>query len=94
MVTDSIGNRTDVWTNWYTCRATLSGESGSEENVAGQTVDGTSCAFTVRYCSNVKYVNSEEYRVIYNGEIYNITGVDHLNNRRKAIKLRCSKAGR
>ena len=35
---DEIGNRTNTWKDYYTCHATVSGENGSEQNTAGQTV--------------------------------------------------------
>ena len=35
VVSDSIGNRKNVWEDYYTCHATVSGESGQERATAG-----------------------------------------------------------
>ena len=49
-VADDIGNRKNVWEDYYTCHATVSGESGQEKAVAGLTVAEADIAFTVRFC--------------------------------------------
>jgi len=36
---DSIGNHKNVWTDWYSCAATVSGEAGKEDTDAGLIVD-------------------------------------------------------
>ena len=92
--TDSIGNHMNAWQEYYSCAATLSGETGQEADDAGITVDNTKADFTVRYCELTSALTPLRYRVIYNGERYDILSVDHLNNKRKAVKLRCQKARR
>lgn len=37
VVTDVIGNHKNRWTDYYSCHATVSGESGSEKSVAANT---------------------------------------------------------
>ena len=34
------------------------------------------------------------FRVEFNGEIYNIAAVDHMNYKKKTLKFRCEKARR
>ena len=92
--TDSIGNHMNAWQEYYSCAATLSGEIGQEADDAGITVDNMKADFTVRYCELTSAITPLRYRVIYNGERYDILSVDHLNNKRKAVKLRCQKARR
>ncbi|MBO5293203.1 MAG: phage head closure protein [Lachnospiraceae bacterium] len=41
-----------------------------------------------------KAINTTEYRVEFNGELYNIEGVDHMNYKKKSIKLKCWKVRR
>ena len=98
VVTDSIGNHTNVWTDHYSCHATIGGENGSskgsEETQAGTVTDHSGIDFTVRYCSAVSALNITEYRVLYAGELYDIIGIDHMNNKRKCVKLRCRKVRR
>ena len=39
-------------------------------------------------------IDSTHFRVEFNGELYNIAAVDHMNFRRKSIKLSCEKVRR
>lgn len=98
LVTDAIGNHTNTWTDWYSCHATIGGENssskGGEDTEAGTVVDHSGIDFTVRYCAAVSAMTSTEYRVLYGGEVYDIIGIDHMNNKRKCVKLRCRKVRR
>lgn len=91
---DDIGNHLAQWEDYYSCSATVSGESGAESVQAGTTVDSTTIDFTVRYCRASKEVNPTEFRILFNGEIYNILSIDHMNYKRKALKFRCQTARR
>ena len=94
---DAIGNHREVWTDYYTCHCTVSGEQSSvssESEEAGQRVEKGKIAFTVRWCSAVSVVTSTEYRVVFRGDLYNITGIDHMNYRKKSAKIMCMKARR
>lgn len=97
-VTDRIGNHTNAWADYYSCRAAVSGENtsrkGSEDEAAGTTVDHSNTDFTVRCCDKVKGIKSDEYRIIFGDEIYDIVGIDHMQYKRKHYKFRCRKARR
>lgn len=88
---DKIGNHKNEWKDYYSCYATVSGESPNENTDAGTVVDNSKIDFTVRYCKTVSSVDSTGYRVVYNGEIYNILGIDHKNFKKKSVKLKCQK---
>lgn len=94
VVTDNIGNHTSSWADFYTCWATVSGESGSENEAAGQTVDDTNASFTIRYCEKIKDISTDSYRVKFGDALYDIIGIDHMNYKRKCYKLRCRKVRR
>ena len=94
VVTDHYGNRRNDYETWYRCYATVSAEAGKEETAAGLVVDDSKIDFTVRWCEAAAAVNSTGYRIIFNGEIYNILGVDHMNYKHKAIKYCCQKVSR
>ena len=100
VVSDSIGNRKNVWEDYYTCHATVSGESGQERAAAGLTmaealtVAEADIAFTVRFCKRASEVTADGFRILFGGEIYNIVAVDHMNYKKKALKFRCEKARR
>lgn len=92
MVTvDKIGNHKNGWTDYYSCYATVSGESPNENTDAGTVVDNSKIDFTVRYCSLVSKIDSTGYRVVYDGGIYNILGIDHKNFKKRSVKLKCQK---
>lgn len=94
VVVDDIGNHKNTWTDWYTCYATVSGESPSESAVAGTVVDESKMDFTVRWCQKASEMDAEHYRVTYAGSIYNILGIDHMNFKKKSVKLKCQKVRR
>lgn len=91
IVTDNIGNHTNVWREYYSCFSTISGESGTEKNAEGTILDDVDIGFTVRWCEQISRVNSLEFRIIFHDEIYNIILVDHLNFKKKAVKFKCQK---
>lgn len=91
---DSIGNHKSSWEDFYSCAATISGESPNESTDAGMVVDSTKLDFTIRWCRKAAEVTSDGFRVLYNGELYNVLGIDHMNYKRKSIKLKCQKVRR
>ena len=94
VVSDDIGNHRNQWTDYYSCYATVSGESGSEKNVAANTLYDSDIAFTVRYCKALKDADTTKLRVIFQGEPYDITFIDHMNFKNKCLKFRCRKVRR
>ena len=93
-VVDAIGNHKNNWEDYHTCFATVSGEGGSEKSVAGLIVDDSDISFTIRYCKKLSNLDVTRYRVVYDGKIYNIVFVDHMNYKKKSIKLKCRKVRR
>ena len=99
VVVDEIGNHANAWVDYYSCHATISGSSGggqegSEKNDAGQTLDVSDLAFSVRYCAKAAAVDVTGYRIIFHDEIYDIISVDHMNFKKKLLKFKCRKARR
>ena len=104
VISDSIGNRKNTWKDYYTCYATVSAEAGKESTDAGLVVDDSKIDFTIRYCKKAAALTSTGYRVqfgselydilVYNGSAYNILGIDHMNFKKKSIKLKCQKVRR
>ena len=92
--TDRIGNHMNAWTEYFTCAATISGESGREEEDAGQTVEHPDMNVTVRWCKKAAAITEDGYRLVYHGEIYDIIGIDHFSYRKVALKFRCRKVKR
>ncbi|MDO4649943.1 MAG: phage head closure protein [Eubacteriales bacterium] len=93
-VTDAIGNHRNIWEEYYTCYASVSAESPKEMTEAGVVVDDSVLDFTIRWCKKAAAINSTNFRVQMNDELYDITGVDHMNYKKKCIKLHCRKVRR
>lgn len=91
---DSIGNRKNEWQPYYTCYATVSAEGGKEMTDAGMVVDDSTIDFTIRWCRQSAAITSTSYRVQFQNELYDILSVDHMNYKRKCIKLHCRKVRR
>ncbi len=94
VVVDNIGNHKNTWADWYFCYATVSSESPNEDTDAGMIVDNSKIDFTIRWCRNAAEITADRYRVVYNGSTYNILGIDHMNFKKKSIKLKCQKVRR
>nr|DAY93492.1 MAG TPA: Putative head tail adaptor [Caudoviricetes sp.] len=94
VISDAIRNRKNAWKDYYTCYATVSAEAGKESTDAGLVVDDSKIDFTIRYCKRATALTSTGYRVQFESELYDILAVDHMNFKRKCIKLSCQKVRR
>lgn len=94
VVTDSIGNHKNIWEDCFPCYATISSENGAETETAGQTIPQASGAFTVRYCKQTAVITTDGYRIRCGDDLYNITSIDHQNNKRKSLKFWVQKVRR
>jgi SPP1 family predicted phage head-tail adaptor len=86
---DAIGNRISTWKDYFSCYAGVSSESPKEATAAGATWDESLIDFTVRWCKETEALSSKGYRVIFRDAVYSIEGIDHMNFKKKAIKLHC-----
>lgn len=91
---DAIGNHKASCVPYYSCYATVSAEAGKENTDAGMIVDNTKVDFTIRWCREAAILDSIHYRVEFNGTLYDITAIDHMNYKKKCIKLSCQKVRR
>lgn len=92
VIVDAIGNHKNSWSDYYSCYATVSSEAGKEQTDAGMIVDDSKIDFTIRWCRLAAAITSTGYRVEFNGELYDILAVNHMNFKKKSIKLSCQKA--
>lgn len=93
-ITDKYGNHKNAWTDYFSCYATISGETGQEQAIVGETVENTDMNVTVRYCRETAAVISTKFRLVFMGEVYDILAVDHLNFKRHGLKFQCRKVRR
>lgn len=90
---DEYGNRLKNWSDYFTCWA-YAGTFNRDEQPDVTTTDQRGITFEVRFCSELKDITSDQFRVIFRGEIYDIQSVDMMNWMKKTIKLKCRKAER
>ena len=87
---DRIGNRTNGWEEYYSCCAYpdtyLVDESPGKVDYENETI-----AFTVRACQKTKELNSTQYRVRFQDQVFNIASIDRMNYNNREIKIRCKK---
>ncbi len=91
---DSIGNHKNTWSKYYSCYATISSESLKEETSSGAIWDESKIDFTIRYSKEVSSISSVGYRVIFHNDIYEIKGIDHMNYKKRSLKLHCKRCVR
>ena len=91
---DNIGNHKSVWSPYYSCYATISGESPFEQTNSGAVWDESKVDFTIRFSKEVVALSSLDFRVIFRDSIYEIEGIDHMNYKKKSIKLHCKRCDR
>ena len=68
------------------------GEDGllSAEDTAAYEKMEKEVFFLIRYCSEVKEIDTEHFRIIFRGQVYNITFIDNVKYQNKTIKLRAA----
>ena len=91
---DKTGNQKNVWVDYYSCHAYVNNLSGREYWEAAQVNQEASLYFIVRYCRELESMDSTLYRIMFKGEVYNITFVDFMQYQMKTIKLRAEKGKR
>ncbi|HEK9985594.1 TPA: phage head closure protein [Streptococcus equi subsp. zooepidemicus] len=94
VIIDAIGNHRNEWSKYYSCYATISNESPQEETSSGAIWDESKIDFTIRYSKEVSVLSSIGYRVIFHNDIYEIEGIDHMNYKKKSMKLHCRRVER
>ena len=62
VVIDKIGNHTNEWKDYYSCYATVSGETGAEQAIVGETVENVEVCFSVRYCEKISNFPKRDLR--------------------------------
>lgn len=88
-VVDENANHLSAWRDYFSCWATAanSGRSVEEKHNAESTQEGSLIDFTVRWCSETAAVNSKQYRILLDGQIYDIRSIDEMEFGKRGRKL-------
>ena len=84
---DSIGNHTNAWVDFWSCAAYANLASGKEYGAARRTLGSDTLVFEVRWCERLRDLDSTKFRILFGGNIYNITCVDDVQFRHEKLKL-------
>ena len=85
---DAIGNQTKAWATHFTCWAYMNGLSGAEYWAAKAQQAENTVVFQVRYCSNLSAINPQEYRIKFDGSIYDITSIDNYQFKNETLNIK------
>lgn len=88
--TDKDGNHMLTWMDHYTCSAYVNNLSGKEYWEAAQVNAQKEIYFLIRHCSEIAGMDTELYRILFRGQVYNITFLDNVKYQNKILKLRAS----
>ena len=87
---DKDGNHVLSWTDYYSCAAYVNSLSGKEYWEAAQVNAQTEINFVIRYCSEAAVMDTEHYRILFGGRIYNISFIDNVQYKNKTMKIRAA----
>lgn len=87
---DVNGNHILKWVDFYSCAAYVNNLSGKEYWEAKQVNAESELNFVIRYCSEVSGLDTEHYRILFRGKLYNISFADNVQYKNKTIKIRAS----
>ena len=95
-IVDRFGNHAPAWTDFFSCWASAknSGQRVEETEEAGYTQEAGRMEFTVRWSPETAAVNTKEYRILFNGHIYNIISIDEMGFNRNSRKFFCQMSER
>lgn len=91
---DKAGNHVLSWEDYFSCSAYVNNLSGKEYWEAAQVSAQKDIYFIIWYCSEVSGMDTEHYRILFRGQIYDITFIDNVRYQNKTLKLRASLAKR
>lgn len=87
--TDRYGNHKNKWVDYFVCWAYASTYQYDKERETAVTSQEQTVNFEVRYCSDLAGITSIGYRVLFDGNQYDIISIDMMNYQDKTIRLRC-----
>lgn len=75
---DEYGNQVQEWVEYHKCWAAVNGVTNREYWQAREQHEENIVNFRVRFCNLLKDLNKTEYRIVFDGRIYDISYVDNV----------------
>lgn len=82
------GNEVDDWKDYFSCYAYANGLSGSEFWAANASQAESVVVFEVRYCSEIAEMDTQNYRIAFNNQFYDIINIDNVMFLNDNVKIR------
>lgn len=84
-----LNDDSDSYSDYYSCHAQVNKTGGNEYLIAGSVSTKNKFTFIVRYCEELKNLqfDTQTYRIVFNGVIFNILDADDFMQRHKTIKI-------
>lgn len=90
---DKYKNRLRQWADYFSCAA-YADTYAAHEDGDEVTSEEKSITFDCRWCPELAAVTSTGFRVVFNGENYNILSVDPMNYQKREIQFICRREKR
>lgn len=87
-VADDIGRISEVWSDFMVVHAYANRLSGQELIVAAANGQQDTVTFSVRYCGALADLNSNDFRIVFMGRVFNILTVDNVQFMNVELKIR------
>ena len=87
-VPDEIGRISEKWSDFMVVHAYANRLSGQELIVAAANGQQDTVTFSVRYCRALSELNSNDFRIVFMGRIFNILTVDNVQFLNVELKIR------
>lgn len=90
-VVDQYGNHINGWTDFFSCFAYAGTYQYDRESEGVVTEQEQTVSFEVRWCTELKDLDSTHYRVLFQEQVYDIDSVDFMNYQHGTIRIRTRK---
>ena len=87
-VPDDIGKISEKWSGFMVAHAYANSLSGQEQIIAAANGQQDTVTFSVRYCRALSEINSNDFRIVFMGRIFNILTVDNVQFLNVELKIR------
>lgn len=89
IIIQKINEDSEKWEDLYTLHARVNKSNGSEYLNAGANQSKSNLVFEVRYFKDLEAIAFSRglYRIIYRGQLYNLTDYDDYLEQHKTVKL-------
>ena len=87
-VADEIGRISEKWSDFMAVHAYANRLSGQELIVAAANGQQDTVTFSARYCRALSELNSNDFRIVFMGRIFNILTVDNVQYLNVELKIR------